>query len=475
MSHHYSGPDYGFPHGDARLDLTDVYVFPAPGKSGTSVLIMNVHPSAGVNPAGATTAEPFATEAIYELKIDTNGDAVADVAYRIQFCALGDGQSATVRRVEGQDAAGAGDGGQIVFEGATVSTGLEAHVTELGDYRFFAGWRSEPFFFDTQGALNSLQFTGADFFADADICSIVLELPNSDLGQGPIGVWARTVDRRGGEWVQADRGARPSQSIFLTGSDKAAYLAEVPANDARFVPTFAHSLEHTGGYAPEEAVRVARSLLPDVLRYEPTRPASYPSNGRALSDDVMDVFISVITNGKITQDKVGPHNDLLVGFPYLGPPHEDRSRSRRADSATHLANPLALTTFGATLTEDIDWKSFPAFPPSARLAVVVGEPSEKGLYTVRVKVPNGVKLMPHRHHEDRVYTVISGIFYIGAGDRFDAETLQAYPPGSVVVLPGNTSHFHWAKSGEYVTQVSALGPLGIEYVNAGDDPRHHGD
>jgi hypothetical protein len=28
MSHHYSGPDYGFPHGDARLDLTDLYAFP---------------------------------------------------------------------------------------------------------------------------------------------------------------------------------------------------------------------------------------------------------------------------------------------------------------------------------------------------------------------------------------------------------------------------------------------------------------
>ena len=97
------------------------------------------------------------------------------------------------------------------------------------------------------------------------------------------------------------------------------------------------------------------------------------------------------------------------------------------------------------------------------------------MYTVRVKVPSGVKLMPHRHQEDRVYTVISGIFYIGVGDRFDVGTLQAYPPGSVVVLPGNTSHFHWAKSGEYVTQVSGMGPLGIDYVNPGDDPRHHSE
>jgi hypothetical protein len=397
MSHHYSGPDYGFPHGDARLDLTDLYAFPKPGEAGKSILIMNVHPSAGVNPAGATTPEPFATDAMYEWKIDTNGDAVADIAYRVRFSSTANGQSATLRRIEGEQAANTNDSGQIVLDGAPVSTGFEAHVTEVGDYRLFAGWRSEPFFFDTQGALNNLQFTGADFFAGADVCSIVLELPNSALGPGPIALWARTVDRRGGEWVQADRGARPSQSIFLTGSEKAAYLADVPANDARFVPIFAHSLEHTGGYAPEEAVRAASSLLPDVLRYEPTQPASYPSNGRALSDDVMDVFISVLTNGKITQDKVGSHKDLLAGFPYVGPPHEDRSSHHRVNSATHLAHPLALTAFGAILAEEIDWQPFPAFPPSARLAVVVGEPSEKALYTVRVKVPNGVKLMPHRH------------------------------------------------------------------------------
>jgi hypothetical protein len=49
--------------------------------------------------------------------------------------------------------------------------------------------------------------------------------------------------------------------------------------------------------------------------------------------------------------------------------------------------------------------------------------------------------------------------------------VQAYPAGSVIVLPGDTPHFHWAKSGEYVTQVSAIGPLGLEYLEAHDDPR----
>lgn len=127
--------------------------------------------------------------------------------------------------------------------------------------------------------------------------------------------------------------------------------------------------------------------------------------------------------------------------------------------------------FRAILPEEIEWKPFAAFPPSARLAIVVGEPVREGPYTIRVKLPQGTKMMPHSHPEDRMYTVISGIFYIGLGDNFDAEKLQAYPAGSVIILPGNTSHFHWAKAGEYITQVTAIGPLGLEYVNARDDPR----
>jgi quercetin dioxygenase-like cupin family protein len=130
------------------------------------------------------------------------------------------------------------------------------------------------------------------------------------------------------------------------------------------------------------------------------------------------------------------------------------------------------SVFKAIVSEDIDWKPFAAFPPSARLGVVVGEPSKEGPYLIRVKVPRGVKLMPHKHSEDRVYTVISGVFYIGLGDQFDPDKLEAYPPGAVIVLPGNTSHFHWAKSGEYITQVSGIGPLGIDYVNPNDDPRN---
>jgi quercetin dioxygenase-like cupin family protein len=132
------------------------------------------------------------------------------------------------------------------------------------------------------------------------------------------------------------------------------------------------------------------------------------------------------------------------------------------------------SVFRAILPEDIEWKPFPAFPPTVSLAVVVGHPSEPGPYVTRVKASGGAKLMPHRHPEDRIYTVMSGVFYIGLGERFDGDKVQAYPPGSVVVLPGNTWHFHYAKSGEYVTQISAIGPLGLEYLDASDDPRERG-
>jgi hypothetical protein len=323
MSHHASGPNFGFPRGDARLDMTDLYAFPKPGDPASSIIVLNVHPSFRLDSPEPTTKEPFAPGALYELKIDTDGDAIANLGYSVQFASAEDGhQTATVRRIQGKRAGGVGDDGEVVIEEAPVSVGREALVAKAGDYRLFFGWRSDPFFFDVNGNFNHMQFTGDDFFKDKNVCSIVIELPNSALGANRVGLWARTLDKTNEGWIQADRGGRPLQAVFLPGEEREAYLNGEPVDDDRFIGVFAHELEHAGGYTPGSAIDVARGLLPDILFYDSRRPASFPHNGRTLTDDVVDGFLSVLTNGKVTGDKVGPHGDLLGEFPYLGPPHD---------------------------------------------------------------------------------------------------------------------------------------------------------
>jgi quercetin dioxygenase-like cupin family protein len=84
----------------------------------------------------------------------------------------------------------------------------------------------------------------------------------------------------------------------------------------------------------------------------------------------------------------------------------------------------------------------------------------------------GAVVKPHSHPENRVYTVISGIFYIGFGDTFDFKQLRAYPAGALVFVPGGASHFHAATSGEWVVQINSVGPTAFKYVRDTDDPRH---
>jgi hypothetical protein len=73
--------------------------------------------------------------------------------------------------------------------------------------------------------------------------------------------------------------------------------------------------------------------------------------------------------------------------------------------------------FRSILPEEVDWKPYAAFPPTVRLAVLVGKPSQPGPYVVRVKAPSGVQLMPHKHPEDRIYTVMSGRFFTSGSGR----------------------------------------------------------
>jgi hypothetical protein len=141
---------------------------------------LNVHPSFAVNPPGPTTAEPLRPGTLYEIQVDTNGDAVADLNYSVQFSSSEDGtQTATVRRIHDAGVARFGEEGEEIVKDAPVSVGREALVTRVGDCGFFFGWRSDPLFFDANGLFNNMQFTGDNFFTGKDVCSIVAELGSS--------------------------------------------------------------------------------------------------------------------------------------------------------------------------------------------------------------------------------------------------------------------------------------------------------
>ena len=98
------------------------------------------------------------------------------------------------------------------------------------------------------------------------------------------------------------------------------------------------------------------------------------------------------------------------------------------------------------------------YPAGAMLAVLAGDPSKSGsMYTVRLKVPAGVKIAPHTHTDTENVTVVSGSLMVGIGATFDAAHMKELPAGSFVSIPANMPHFAMAK-GDTLLQVSGMGP-----------------
>jgi quercetin dioxygenase-like cupin family protein len=131
----------------------------------------------------------------------------------------------------------------------------------------------------------------------------------------------------------------------------------------------------------------------------------------------------------------------------------------------------APSTGVAYITPDkVNWKPVPAgLAPGAQIAVLAGNPASDGPFVLRLKMPDGYKIAPHRHPVTETTTVLSGEFRIGAGDTWDDGKLQSLPPGSLFSVPPGQSHFAMAH-GETVVQTQGLGPFKRVYVNPADDP-----
>jgi hypothetical protein len=323
MSNHFSAANLKHPGDDARLDLTDLFVFAAPDNPDRTVLIMDSNPFA--------KGDGFHPDAVYRFNIDNDGDSLADVAFSFTFSQLQDGrQTAGAYYATGNEAQTREPRGEILMEDTAVGFDATAMPVQAGPCRLFIGTRSDPFFADAEGVLHWLaagqagdfEWTGSDTFAGANILSIVLEVPNEMLGREPlIGAWITISLRRDGALVPMDRGGNPSFNPILNADDiKDEFNSTDPVDDVQnYLQPLSEALQRHG-YSSGEATAAARTLLPDILHYDRTSPARYP-NGRVMTDDVFSARMIFMTHGRANLQGVKPHDDLLAHFPYLGLPN----------------------------------------------------------------------------------------------------------------------------------------------------------
>ena len=134
-------------------------------------------------------------------------------------------------------------------------------------------------------------------------------------------------------------------------------------------------------------------------------------------------------------------------------------------------NAIAADDHVMVLSDQLKWGAGPpSLPKGGQLAVISGDPSKEGLYVIRLKVPAGYKVPAHQHPQDENVTVISGQLKFGMGDKADESNTTALKTGAFVKASKGMTHFVFAPE-ETIIQIHGMGPQGISYVNAADDPR----
>jgi hypothetical protein len=112
----------------------------------------------------------------------------------------------------------------------------------------------------------------------------------------------------------------------------------------------------------------------------------------------------------------------------------------------------------------------PVLPAGAQIAVLEGNPSEKGPVTLRLRFPANYNIPAHWHTMTERITVLSGTFHVGMGDKLDRRASQTLTMGGFVSLPGTMHHFAWTVA-PTVVQINLEGPFDIFYVNPSDNPQ----
>ena len=295
MSNHFTGLSLGPPLGDQRLDLCDLYAFQAPTDPSRTVIILNANPQ----------ADALHPDAIYRLNIDNDGDCLTDIAFSYVFSKPQDGkQTVSVFMAKGAESRSPEAVGTKIIADAEVSFGPKPNIVKAGNITFFAGSRSDAFFFDFDGIKNLFDTRGGRNFTAPHLG-----------GKSP---WTG---------VDSNTGHPSVSSFFNTDDTKEEYNASEPVNDRkRWTDMFVHLMGHTGNYTREEAIAAIDKdrILPDMLPFDTSKPAKYP-NGRVFTDDVIDHRLAFLSKGDIPPDGLKPHTDILKEFPYIGTPHQTKS------------------------------------------------------------------------------------------------------------------------------------------------------
>ncbi|GAA0291313.1 DUF4331 family protein [Kineococcus aurantiacus] len=348
MSHHLDSPQA---RQDVRLDTTDLYLFR--GRHGSAFVLNTCHslgqaPTPGWHPEGR-----------YELKVDLDGDAVEDLTYRFTFDERDeDGtQRFDLRVLTGPDAADPHAEGEVLLRartGADPGTGTNTGTSTDSGIRVWAGRAADPFSIEPtvlhavghavhEGTVPDLgDWTPArarNLFADQDVHSLVLEVPDEHLpstaADGRIRVWAVA-------WLATDAGGwRPVNRIGLPmihplfaqldddlaerlnegtpATDRATHAALLTQRIAGFVAAHGTAADPTA-----YAERLVDRLLPNVLPYTVGTPASFDLlgwNGRNLTDDAPDVVFTLAADSPISLGlgRGSVPRSPSENFPYVSP------------------------------------------------------------------------------------------------------------------------------------------------------------
>jgi hypothetical protein len=336
MSHHFDTPTA---REDPRLNVCDYYLFRR--RPGTVVVAMTVNPDAGLS-----APDTFRGEGLYAFRFDTNGDGVEDVTFKIRFGEVAHRQGSDhqhtqefeVRRASG-DAARAGADGELLIKGRT------GENTSVGEITVYAGLAPDLFAGDAialgvfrAALVNENRFASEawlnrkNFFDRRNVTAIVLELPLALLGEGMVYGWATASLYGHAPEIQVSRWGLPLiTNIFIPDETiRETYNRTGPATDIESVaPAIAEFAARTSGIAGSTANpglyghRLARRLCPIMLPYELDSDASFDYsgfNGRSLTDDVMDVMLTLAGNAALSDGVAPDQSRIQAAFPYFSRP-----------------------------------------------------------------------------------------------------------------------------------------------------------